>query len=316
MPDGSCTVCAHAGAELPGGVSWMVVHFCRCQPRPSRCRRGTSPHNPPHRRTRRPSSVIPTRPCDRSIRASTGIAWAMPRSNACIRGAGGLRVRSGSAICGACCGATSRTTGSCAGPRRRARSACSGSRPTTATATRFDLQGRPSRASGRRVTRYRARTAPSRSLADRVDGQPLNSPNDVVAHPDGSIWFTDPGYGILSTTRACSENRGDCRRASTAGIRRRRQVDADDRRADPAPNGLCFSPDYQRSCTSPIRRTRHRPATPRHPCLRRRRRQEPRLTGRLFHDMGRGGADGIRCDRDGNIWASAAGRAPATTACE
>ena len=32
-------------------------------------------------------------------------------------------------------------------------------------------------------------------LADRFDGTPFNSPNDVVQHPDGSYWFTDPSYG-------------------------------------------------------------------------------------------------------------------------
>ena len=35
-------------------------------------------------------------------------------------------------------------------------------------------------------------------LADRFDGRPLNAPNDVVVAADGSVWFTDPGYGILS----------------------------------------------------------------------------------------------------------------------
>jgi len=34
-------------------------------------------------------------------------------------------------------------------------------------------------------------------LADQWKGKPLNAPNDVVVHPDGGIWFTDPGYGIL-----------------------------------------------------------------------------------------------------------------------
>ena len=32
-------------------------------------------------------------------------------------------------------------------------------------------------------------------VADHFENKPLSSPNDVIAHPDGSIWFTDPGYG-------------------------------------------------------------------------------------------------------------------------
>jgi gluconolactonase len=34
-------------------------------------------------------------------------------------------------------------------------------------------------------------------LMDNFQGKRLNAPNDVVVHPDGHIWFTDPGYGIL-----------------------------------------------------------------------------------------------------------------------
>ena len=33
-------------------------------------------------------------------------------------------------------------------------------------------------------------------LIDQFEGKPLNAPNDVVVHPYGSVWFTDPGYGI------------------------------------------------------------------------------------------------------------------------
>ncbi len=35
-------------------------------------------------------------------------------------------------------------------------------------------------------------------LADRYDGKPLNAPNDVVVAADGAVWFSDPGYGIMS----------------------------------------------------------------------------------------------------------------------
>ena len=33
-------------------------------------------------------------------------------------------------------------------------------------------------------------------IADKFKGKPLNAPNDIVVHPDGGIWFTDPTYGI------------------------------------------------------------------------------------------------------------------------
>ena len=50
---------------------------------------------------------------------------------------------------------------------------------------------------GRRVTRTEHDGSVT-TLADRVDGKRLNSPNDVVVRSDGSIWFTDPAYGIDS----------------------------------------------------------------------------------------------------------------------
>ncbi len=60
----------------------------------------------------------------------------------------------------------------------------------------FDFQGRQMSCEhlGRRVVRYELDGSVT-VLADSYNGKRLNSPNDVVPHPDGSVWFTDPPYG-------------------------------------------------------------------------------------------------------------------------
>jgi gluconolactonase len=135
-------------------------------------------------------------------------------------------------------------------------------------------------------------------LIDRFDGKPLNAPNDVVVASDGSVWFTDPGYGILSDY----EGRRAALELPTAVYR----LDPERGDAEPVvqdlerPNGLCFAPGESRlyvvdSGSTP--RSIHVYDV-----------AEGRVgAGRRFADMSPGSSDGIRCDTEGNLWASAGG---------
>lgn len=78
-------------------------------------------------------------------------------------------------------------------------------------------------------------------LADHFQGKKLNAPNDVIVHSNGSIWFTDPGYGILSDYEGHADKfelPTNVYRLDPSGGNI--TVVADDMAR---PNGLCFSPD-------------------------------------------------------------------------
>lgn len=132
-------------------------------------------------------------------------------------------------------------------------------------------------------------------LLDRVTGKRLNAPNDVVVHSDDSIWFTDPGYGILRNyegAKAAFElPRAVYRLDPNTGTA---IVVADD---FDRPNGLCFSPDERLLYVVDS-------GTPGH--IRVFNVEGQRLSDdRVFVTMSPGGSDGIRTDRDGNLWAAA-----------
>ncbi|MBS1093984.1 SMP-30/gluconolactonase/LRE family protein [Gluconobacter wancherniae] len=172
-------------------------------------------------------------------------------------------------------------------------------------------------------------------LADSFDGKGLNSPNDIVPHPDGSLWFTDPGYGDNITEGHADAPGGPANRdgrlrwnigreliGEIGGTKRQsdhvfridpdgsvkavlQEMDLHD------PNGLCFSPDYKKLYIV---------STPKGPGQSIGGDQAIHVydvngstlgPGQVFADMRLNGVqmnpDGIRVDVFGNLWCGASG---------
>lgn len=139
-------------------------------------------------------------------------------------------------------------------------------------------------------------------LADRYQGRRLNSPNDVVVASDGSIWFTDPPYGIMSDYEGDQQapEMDGCHvyRIDAAGGAVIRVADDFDK-----PNGLAFSPDESLLYIADTGAS-HREGGPRH--IRRFRVEGGRLSGgEVFAECTAGLFDGFRVDREGRVWTSA-----------
>ncbi|HXJ89244.1 MAG TPA: SMP-30/gluconolactonase/LRE family protein [Candidatus Binatia bacterium] len=139
-------------------------------------------------------------------------------------------------------------------------------------------------------------------LVDHYQGKPFNAPNDLAVHSDGAIWFTDPGYGIMSNYE---------------GHKAAFELSANVYRLDPntrdltlvvsdmdKPNGICFSPDEKKLYIVDTGEPKHS--------------GDPRpirvydvddgkrlKNGRMFVNLAPGSSDGIRCDVDGNVWSAA-----------
>lgn len=133
-------------------------------------------------------------------------------------------------------------------------------------------------------------------LMDRFEGKRLNSPNDVVVKSDGSVWFTDPPFGLLGEYegfKAEQELGQNVYRID--GASGRISVVADDVLG---PNGLCFSPDERILYIVESRGVPHRKILAYDVSA-----DERSISNkRVLIDAGPGTPDGMRCDEDGNLW--------------
>lgn len=161
-----------------------------------------------------------------------------------------------------------------------------------------DLQGRLVTATHLRHCISRLERDGSLSiLVDRYQGKRLNSPNDVVVKSDGTIWFTDPPYGILSNRegeqRDSELNGNFVYRFDPATKSLTIAIDSLDR-----PNGLAFSPDESRLYVSdtgePSAMYAFEVAD----------NGESVDSQREFIVLSPGVSDGFRCDVLGNVWTS------------
>ena len=180
----------------------------------------------------------------------------------------------------------------------------------------FDYQGRQisCQHGTRRVVRYEYDGTVT-TLADSYNGKSLNAPNDAVVHPNGDIWFTDPGYGGLMNYEGTRMNTGSPQPMQKEAVYR---IDGKTGGLTQVtdeifkPNGLCFSPDYKKLYVADSGVSHYADA-----------KGEIKVwdvvnesslaNGRSFASMSMdlngetvsGIADGIRADEDGNIWSSA-----------
>jgi gluconolactonase len=140
-------------------------------------------------------------------------------------------------------------------------------------------------------------------LADAYRGRKLNSPNDLVVKSDGSIWFTDPNYGIISdyVGRKQAQELDDCCVYRLDAEDGSLSIVADD---FSMPNGLAFSPDESRLYVADSGFLTDERA-PHH--VRVFEVAGAHLgRGKIFADIAPGIPDGLRVDVEGNVWISAA----------
>lgn len=138
-----------------------------------------------------------------------------------------------------------------------------------------------------------SRTEPSgkvTNLVETFEGKRLNSPNDVVVKSDGTIWFTDPDYGLAGRPK---EQQGNYVYRFDPDTRKITAVVKDFDK----PNGLCFSPDESKIYIADSGKPHHIRVFDVQP-------NGTLTNGKVFVVIDKGGPDGIRADEAGRIWSS------------
>jgi gluconolactonase len=140
-------------------------------------------------------------------------------------------------------------------------------------------------------------------LAERFEGKRFNSPNDVVVRSDGSIWFTDPSYGIDSDYEGhkAESEIGTCNVYRVDPASGAIRIAADD---FVRPNGLAFSPD-ERLLYIADTGVSHMKDGPKHIRVFRVADDGKLSGGEVFATCTDAVFDGFRLDTEGRIWSSA-----------
>ncbi len=152
----------------------------------------------------------------------------------------------------------------------------------------------------RRVTRYE-HSGKVTVLAERYNGKRFNAPNDAIVHPNGDIWFTDPGYGSMGHYEG-EKGELELKEAVYRIDGKSGQITllTDEIHK---PNGLCFSPDYKKLYVADTGGPDPKPILSWDISDDMKIRNRKQFCSMEFKGK-TGVADGIRADVDGNIWAA------------